>query len=232
MTKQYFSWMSTAWWTHNGRRRQHQRGFRVMFLHRRHCQRMSIQLQPWRQPGPGMQLEPSGDRGFWYYRIRLWWWRRRRSRRSQRSSDGGAAAPLALQKQHPLTLTSSPPQLGPWEKQRGEHRDEPEKVRLQKEQHLLFHCKGNGMVVELGSVAAVCPQWAVSTVHTSHLFSCSHRFLMHTFSSIPSSPHLEIMVDESEEEYHVSHRIKKWWLNWHTHIFTTIILLVFNATAE
>lgn len=64
------------------------------------------------------------------------------------------------------------------------------------------------MIVELGTVAAV------STVHTSHFFSCSRR---HTFSSILSSHHHEILVDKSDEEYNVSHRVEKCWISFNNH---------------
>lgn len=36
---------------------------------------------------------------------------------------------------------------------------------------------------------------------------------MHTFGSIPSSQHLEILVDKSDEEYDVSHKVEICWIS-------------------
>lgn len=52
---------------------------------------------------------------------------------------------------------------------------------------------------------------------------------MHTFSSIPSSQRLEILVDKSDEEYNVSHSRKMVDKLYQSHVVTIISLLVFNG---
>lgn len=135
-----FLLMSTEWWT-SDRRRQCQRGFCLLLLHRRHHQRWPIQFQPGGQPGPELQLEPRGGHPVHIYchrRPRRWWWRRRcrrRRGRGKRQSERGAAAFLSLTQQHSLPVASSASQLGSRQEQRRRGRDEPEEVRVWRELH-------------------------------------------------------------------------------------------------